>query len=133
MAQITVTFELTTKTAEALRLFADALDEKEKPVKSAPKDEIPAKAEASAKPAKKQKPEPETSLELDPEIEPDEDEDEEPEITLADVREIAQKLSKAGKSQKLKAMFADKFGVNKLTEIPESDYPELMTALKAIK
>lgn len=52
-------------------------------------------------------------------------------ITKTDVRAVALKLSKAGKSKELKAIFSE-FGAEKLSEIKEDDYPALMAKLGAV-
>ncbi len=51
-----------------------------------------------------------------------------PEINKSDVRAVALKLSKAGKSNVLKEIFA-KFGAEKLGDVPEDKYSELMREL----
>ena len=51
-------------------------------------------------------------------------------ITLQDVRAVALKFSKAGKSDVLKEIFA-KFDATKLSEVPEDRYNELMEELEA--
>mgnify|MGYP007121847518 CR=1 FL=1 len=51
-----------------------------------------------------------------------------PEISKSDVRAVALKLSKAGKSNVLKEIFA-KFGAEKLGDVPEDKYSELMREL----
>lgn len=47
-----------------------------------------------------------------------------------DVRAVALKLSKAGKQDELKEIFA-KYGADKLSGVAESDYPALMKDLEA--
>lgn len=54
-----------------------------------------------------------------------------PPPTKTDVRAVALKLSKAGKSAVLKEIFA-KFGAEKLSDIKEDQYPELMKELTAV-
>jgi hypothetical protein len=51
--------------------------------------------------------------------------------TLVDVRAKLIELSTAGHKDEIKALFA-KFGAKKLTEVPEENYTELMTAAKEI-
>lgn len=61
----------------------------------------------------------------------DADAKEEQKITKTDVRAIALKLSKAGKSETLKEIFA-KFGAEKFSDVPEAKYPELMRELVSV-
>ena len=71
---------------------------------------------------------PETQAE--PPADPAPEGDGQPEtVTKTDIRAVATKLSKAGKSAALKTIFA-KFGGNKLSDIKEEDYPALMAALR---
>lgn len=51
-------------------------------------------------------------------------------VSKTDVRAVATALSKAGKRDKLSAIFAE-FGGKKLSDIKEEDYPALMEKLEA--
>lgn len=50
-------------------------------------------------------------------------------VTKADVRAKALEITKAGKSDELKAVF-DSFGVSKLSELKESDYADCLAKLQ---
>ena len=52
-------------------------------------------------------------------------------VTKTDMRAVALKISKAGKSDVLKEIFA-KFEATKLSEVPEDRYDELMEELVAV-
>ena len=54
-----------------------------------------------------------------------------PVITLEQVRGKLAGLSQSGKQAEVKALIT-KFGVNKLTDIPKENYPELLAAAEAI-
>lgn len=110
--QITITIEATPENIEKLKLFCS--EEKTQKiavkktkiaeVKETPKENTAPVAEI--KDAKK----------------------ESEKLTKSDVRTVALKLSKAGKSDALKKIFA-KFGTEKLSGISEDKYPELMREL----
>lgn len=52
-------------------------------------------------------------------------------VSKTDIRAVALKLSKAGKSDELRAIFG-KFGAERLSDIKEEDYPAVMAELGAI-
>lgn len=52
-------------------------------------------------------------------------------ITKTDIRAVALRLSKAGKSDELRAVFS-KFGAERLSDIKEEDYPAVMAELGEI-
>ena len=120
--QITVTFE---NLEEFQKYFGQPMPAAAAPakLKAKPKAEAPASApaetpapvEAPAEEAKQEAPKTEAPV-------PQE------KITKTDVRAVALKLSKAGKSKELKAIFSE-FGAEKLSEIKEEDYPALMAKL----
>lgn len=95
------------------------------------KVEAPApKAATKKEPAKKTKgtaPEPEATEEEAPTEEAPAKE----KVTKTDVRAIALKLSKAGKSEELREVFS-KFGAENLSGLKEEDYPEVIKALGEI-
>ena len=104
--QITLTIDLTAENLEKLKVFCEetgAAPEKKPTAKQKPAGT--AKAKPKKEPAAKA-------------------------ITLQDVRAVALKFSKAGKSDVLKEIFA-KFDATKLSEVPEDRYNELMEELEA--
>lgn len=118
--QITLTLDLTAENLDKLKVFCQETGA------------APAQAEkkaAKAEPAKAEAAKPEPEKKAEPEKTADEKKTEEKAaLTLTDVRAVALKLSKAGKSDALKEIFA-KFGATKLSEVPEDKYAELMEAL----
>lgn len=52
-------------------------------------------------------------------------------VSKTDLRAVALKLSKAGKSKELREVFA-KFGAEKLSDVKEEDYPQIMEELGKI-
>lgn len=117
--QITLTLDLTTENLDKLKVFcqetgaAPAQTEKKAPAKQTAKTEAKQEPEQKAEPEKKAE---------------EKKTDEKKALTLTDVRAVALKLSKAGKSETLKEIFA-KFGATKLSEVPEDKYAELMEEL----
>lgn len=118
--QITLTIDLTAENLEKLKVFCEETG-----------------ATPNKKPASKQKPAPaakaeskETEAPAAPAEKPAETKAPEKTITLTDVRAVALKLSKAGKSDVLKEIFA-KFDATKLSEVPEDRYDDLMQELTA--
>lgn len=98
--------------AKSAPVKADAPAKVETPVEE-PKSADPTPVEAPAEtPAEAPKPEPEAP------------------VSKTDVRAIATALSKAGKQDELKKIFAE-FGGKKLSDIAEADYPALMKKLVA--
>lgn len=85
----------------------------------------PAYSEAPAQ--SEQKPELESKAKTKPAKKPAADT--ETTVTKADVRALALKLSKAGKTDEIKAIFGN-FGGSKLSDISEADYPELKRLLE---
>lgn len=78
--------------------------------------------------------EPEPEKALDPTPDPVKTEptpDPAPVATLEQVRGKLAGLSQSGKQAEVKALIT-KFGVNKLTDIPKENYPELLAAAEAI-
>ena len=83
------------------------------------------------KKTKKSKPEePAPAKSAEPEEAPEPAEDEKP-VTKADVRAKALEITKAGKSDELKAVF-ESFGVSKLSELKESDYADCLAKLQEV-
>lgn len=121
--QITVTFE---SLEEFQKYFGQPTTAAAAPVKqkAKPKTEVPAETPAPVEvpfeEAKQEAPKPETPVPAPQE-----------KITKTDVRAVALKLSKAGKSKELKAIFSE-FGAEKLSDIKEEDYPALMAKLGAV-
>lgn len=115
--QITLTIDLTAENLEKLKVFCEETG-----------------AAPNKKPAPKQKPAPAAKAESKeteaPAEKPAETKAPEKTITLTDVRAVALKLSKAGKSDVLKEIFA-KFDATKLSEVPEDRYDDLMQELTA--
>lgn len=120
--QITLTIDLTTENLEKLKVFCEETG-------AAPKTKPTTKQKAAS--ATKTEPVQET-------VEKEALAEKSPEqgaatktVTLTDVRAIALKISKAGKSDVLKEIFA-KFDATKLSEVPEANYAELMKELEAV-
>jgi len=109
--QITITVEATPENIEKLKAFCSeektpktaAKKTKTAETKENHKENTPSTAETDAK-------------------------EESGKLTKSDVRAVALKLSKAGKSDVLQEIFA-KFGAEKLSGVPEDKYPELMREL----
>lgn len=123
MQQITLTLDLTAENLEKLKIFCEdtnALATANVEVKKAP-----AKPKAAPKPEKKEEAKPAKKEATEPEKEPAKT------VTKTDVRAVALKISKAGKSDVLKEIFA-KFEATKLSEVPEDRYDELMEELVAV-
>lgn len=118
--QISFTLELTPENLDKLKAFCENTDEA--PVKA------PAKKTAS-KPKAKPTTEKETAEEPKPEEKAPAKA--KPTITMTDVRAVALKISKAGKSDALKEIFA-KFDATKLSEVPADRYDELMQELSEV-
>ena len=114
--QITLTIDLTAENLEKLKVFCEetgAAPEKKPTAKQKPAGT--AKAEPKKDPKTADTPAKEAPAKA---------------ITLQDVRAVALKFSKAGKSDVLKEIFA-KFDATKLSEVPEDRYNELMEELEA--
>lgn len=120
---ITVTVPFTDENLKIISKLNTSIEHtyNEAPAKGEPVDEVQGvnadKPKSKAKPAKKAettKADTETTSEA---------------VTKADVRALALKLSKAGKADEIKAIFAN-FGGSKLSDINESDYPELKKQLE---
>lgn len=129
--QITLNLELTPENLDKLKIFC----EDTQALAVAPAAPVPApKKTATKKTAKaeapSESPEPETPAESAAEA-PKLEAPETPAPTKTDVRAVALKLSKAGKSAVLKEIFA-KFGAEKLSDIKEDQYTELMKELNAV-
>ncbi len=125
--QITLTLELTNENLEKLKVFCQDTGATQTVAKTTAKTET-AKPEAKQETAKaeaKQEPAQQTA----PDKKGEEKKTEEKKaLTLTDVRAVALKLSKSGKSALLKEIFA-KFGAAKLSEVPKDKYTELMEEL----
>lgn len=125
--QITLTLDLTAENLDKLKVFcqetgaapAAKTTEKKATVKTTTKPETTTKTEATeeAPQATERKAAPGDNKDIEQKA-----------VTLTDVRAVALKLSKAGKSGVLKEIFA-KFGATKLSEVPEENYAELMEEL----
>lgn len=143
MAQITLTLDLTPETLEVLKLLTTASSEKAggntpkyeqlsfddmetEDADDAGKDKAPAKKSGK----KGQKAVAPKEAPPEPEVDESDESDAAPEITLADVRAVALKLSKAGKQKQLKEIFA-KYGADKLSAIEAKHYGDLMADLEA--
>lgn len=127
--QITLTLDLTAENLEKLKVFCeDTGATPAKPEKKAPAKTT--KAQAKPEPEKQEEKEEPKTTEPEKKEEQKPAKTEEKAITLTDVRAVALKLSKAGKSAVLKDIFA-KFGATKLSEVPEENYEELMQELTA--
>lgn len=129
--QITLNLELTPENLDKLRIFCEevkAAPAEKKTTKKTAKTAEPAKTEttpAEATPA-------ETTPASKPEAESEAPAEENVAApTKTDVRAVALKLSKAGKSDVLKEIFA-KFGAEKLSDVKEEQYADLMKELNAV-
>lgn len=119
---ITLTIDLTAENLEKLKVFCEetgAAPEKKPTAKQKPAGT--AKAEPKKEPKAADAPAKEAPAKEEPAAKA---------ITLQDVRAVALKFSKAGKSDVLKEIFA-KFDATKLSEVPEDRYNELMEELEA--
>lgn len=114
--QITLTMDLTAENLDKLKAFVADNAEVKVETKPATKKTAAKKAEPKAEEPKTEEPKDEA-----PAAETET-------ITKTDVRAKALALSKAGKSDLLAEIFG-KFGASKLSEVKESDYPELMREL----
>lgn len=123
--QITLQLELTPENLDKLKTFCEDTQAAAVPEKAPAKKTTTKKAD---KPAESPAP-----VEPKATTEPAAPAAEEavPVPTKTDVRAVALKLSKAGKSAVLKEIFA-KFGAEKLSDIKEDQYPELMKELTAV-
>ena len=114
--QITLTLDLTAENLDKLKVFCQETGAASTPAQTEKKTTTKAtKTEPKQESEPKQQAEPEKT-------------EEQKTLTLTDVRAVALKLSKAGKSDTLKEIFA-KFGATKLSEVPEENYAELMEEL----
>lgn len=130
MQQLTLTIDLTAENLENLKAFCQETKAEtvvKKPaakakatVEKEPKAKAPAKAAVQEQEAESESQKQETKQKA-----PDKT------LTLTDVRAVALKISKAGKSDTLKEIFA-KFDATKLSEIPAERYDELMKELAAV-
>lgn len=112
--QITLTLDLTAENLDKLKVFCQETGAVSTPAQTEKK--------TTTKATK-------TEPKQEPEQKSESEKKEEPKaLTLTDVRAVALKLSKAGKSDVLKEIFA-KFGATKLSEVPEENYAELMEEL----
>lgn len=124
--QITLQLELTSENLDKLKTFCEDTQAAAVPEKAPAKKTTTKKAD---KPAESPAPvEPKATAEPAATPAP---EATTPAPTKTDVRAVALKLSKAGKSAVLKEIFA-KFGAEKLSDIKEDQYPELMKELTAV-
>lgn len=119
MNQITLTLNLTPENLELLNEVLPRLTTAETAVK-AQNDPTPAPAPKAKKP-KPPAPDAPQNVTGEPTGIP---------VSKTDVRALALKLSKAGKQETLKTIFAT-FGADKLSAIPETAYPALMRELEA--
>ncbi len=117
MQQITLTLDLTAENLEKLKIFCE--DTNALATANVEAKKAPAKPKATSKPEKKEEAKKE-------EAEPAKETAKA--VTKTDVRAVALKISKAGKSDVLKEIFA-KFEATKLSEVPEERYDELMEEL----
>lgn len=125
--QITLQLELTPENLDKLKTFCADTQAAAVPEKAPAKKTATKKAD---KPAESPAPEePKATAELA--ATPAAENETTPAPTKTDVRAVALKLSKAGKSAVLKEIFA-KFGAEKLSDIKEDQYPELMKELTAV-
>ena len=85
---------------------------------------------AAKEPKKTKKSKPEEPAPAEPEEAPEPAKDEKL-VTKADVRAKALEITKAGKSDELKAVF-ESFGVSKLSELKESDYADCLAKLQEV-
>lgn len=120
--QITLTIDLTAENLEKLKVFCEETGAAPK-AKPAPKQKVA--------PAAKPEPKQEAPTEESPKENTAEQAAPAKAITLTDVRAVALKISKAGKSDVLKEIFA-KFDATKLSEVPEDKYGDLMKELVAV-
>lgn len=104
MNTITLTLEATPENLDKIKqiLGGEAPAPKEEPKKAAKK--------------KEKKPEPKATT---------------PEVTKTDLRNKGLELTKAGKSDEMKAVF-EEFGAAKLSEVKEEDYAAVMEKLEAL-
>lgn len=120
MQQITLTLDLTAENLEKLKIFCE--DTNALATANVEAKKAPAKPKATSKPEKKEEAKKE-------EAEPAKETAKA--VTKTDVRAVALKISKAGKSDVLKEIFA-KFEATKLSEVPEERYDELMKELVTV-
>ncbi len=120
MQQITLTLDLTAENLEKLKIFCE--DTNALATANVEAKKAPAKPKATSKPEKKEEAKKE-------EAEPAKETAKA--VTKTDVRAVALKISKAGKSDVLKEIFA-KFEATKLSEVPEERYDELMEELVTV-
>lgn len=125
--QITFQLELTPENLDKLKTFCADTQAAAVPEKAPAKKTATKKAD---KPAESPAPE-EPKATAEPAATPAAEDETMPAPTKTDVRAVALKLSKAGKSAVLKEIFA-KFGAEKLSDIKEDQYPELMKELTAV-
>lgn len=125
--QITLQLELTPENLDKLKTFCADTQAAAVPEKAPAKKTATKKAD---KPAESPAPE-EPKATTEPVATPAAEDETTPAPTKTDVRAVALKLSKAGKSAVLKEIFA-KFGAEKLSDIKEDQYPELMKELTAV-
>ncbi len=125
MTQITLTLDLTPENLELLNEVLHRLTTAETAVKAQASQELqndPTPAPApKAKETKPLAPDAPQNVTGEPTGTP---------VSKTDVRALALKLSKAGKQETLKTIFAT-FGADKLSAIPETAYPALMRELEA--
>ncbi len=124
--QITLNLELTPENLDKLRIFCEE-------VKAAPAEKKTTKKTAkTTEPAKTETTPAETTPASKPEAESEAPAEENVAApTKTDVRAVALKLSKAGKFDVLKEIFA-KFGAEKLSDVKEEQYADLMKELNAV-
>jgi len=131
MAQITLTFDLTVESAEALLVLAKMLGGKSTSsthnLEQLTLDEH--KSQPVEKAAPKPTPKPQKTETIKAPETPSESIDAASEISLTDVRAIALKLSKAGGQAALQKIFA-KHGAKKLSDVQQTEYPALMADLE---
>lgn len=125
--QITLQLELTPENLDKLKTFCTDTQAAAVPEKAPAKKTTTKKAD---KPVESPAPT-ESKATAENETAPAAAEETTPAPTKTDVRAVALKLSKAGKSAMLKEIFA-KFGAEKLSDIKEDQYPELMKELTAV-
>ncbi len=123
MQQITLTLDLTAENLEKLKIFCE--DTKAVPTATVETKKAAVKSKVVTKTDKKEKADAEKQEEAKTAKETAKV------LTITDVRAVALKISKAGKSDKLKEIFA-KFEATKLSEVPEDRYDELMEELVAV-
>ncbi|MDO4301226.1 MAG: hypothetical protein Q4D26_07550 [Clostridia bacterium] len=127
--QITLSFDLTEENLEKLKVFCTDTKaivrtnkKTTKPIKETPTAEI-TEPEKNLKSEHKEIPEPKSEAAVS--------EASKEKINMTDVRAVALKISKAGKSDILREIFG-KFGATNLKGIAESDYEALMRELVAV-